>query len=265
MFFQRMKPLHLLLLFTLLALSPTRVLAQASSGQFLLISDIHFDPFYDKRIIPASSTPNRSKRGRKILEKSQPAGFNLMGTDSNFALLTSSLDEAARRMPDPDFILYPGDFLAHFWQSKYDRLARQSHLANPQSYRAFTSKTIRFLANEFHRRYPRTPILATLGNDDSYCGDYMLTPDGPFLKMFADTWEPLLAADVDHNVFQATFSQGGQYAVRLPGTKNQRLIVLTSVFFSVTYDNVCGDSTQTPGTRSASLVGYVARGSPRGR
>jgi sphingomyelin phosphodiesterase acid-like 3 len=245
MFSHRLKTIYLLLLFTLLVLVPTRALAQSGTGQFLLISDIHFDPFYDGALFDQLDT-QPVEMWAKILEKSQPAGFNLMGTDSNYALLKSSLDEAARRIPGPDFLLYPGDFLAHVWPGKYDRLARQSHLANPQSYRAFTSKAIRFLANEFRRRYPRTPILATLGNDDSYCGDYMLTPDGPFLKMFADTWGPLLAADVDRKDFQATFARGGHYAVRLPGTKNQRLIVLTSVFFSVTYDNACGDSGQTP-------------------
>ncbi len=103
----RVKPIHLLMLFTLLALFPTRVLAHAGSGQFLLISDLHFDPFYDGALFDQLDTQPVETWG-KILEKSQPAGFNLMGTDSNFALLTSSLDEAARRLPGPDFILYPG-------------------------------------------------------------------------------------------------------------------------------------------------------------
>jgi hypothetical protein len=210
-----------------------------------LISDIHFDPFYDGALFEQlEAQPVENWAG--ILEKSQPPGFNRLGTDSNYALLKSSLDEATRRMPSPDFILYPGDFLAHLWQTKYDALAKQSHLAAPQPYRAFTSKSVRFLANEFQRRFPNTPILTTLGNDDSYCGDYMITPHGPFLKMFAETWAPLLGPDVDRPAFHATFSQAGHYTLKVPRTKNLRLIVLNSIFFSVNYDNVCGTSTQTP-------------------
>jgi sphingomyelin phosphodiesterase acid-like 3 len=233
------------LLLTLLVLTPNHVSAQAGSGQFLLISDIHFDPFYDGTLFDQlDAQPVEDWAG--ILEKSQPPGFCRMGTDTNYALLKSSLDEARRRMPAPDFILYPGDFLAHLWQTKYDALAKQSHLTAPQPYRAFTAKSIQFLANEFQRRYPNTPILTTLGNDDSYCGDYMITPHGPFLKMFAEAWAPLLGPDANRAAFHATFSQLGHYTLRVPRTKRLRLIVLNSIYCSVTYDNVCGTNTQTP-------------------
>ena len=60
----RLKPIHLLLLFTLLGLTPTRVLAQAGAGQFLLISDIHFDSFYDERTV----RPARDQTGRDVGE-----------------------------------------------------------------------------------------------------------------------------------------------------------------------------------------------------
>jgi sphingomyelin phosphodiesterase acid-like 3 len=189
------KIVKLLLVLTPLVIVPSGVSAQSGTGQFLLISDIHFDPFYDGTLFDQlESQPVENWTG--ILEKSQPPVFNPMGTDTNYALLKSSLDEAARRMPALDFILYPGDFLAQLWPIKYDALAKQSHLAAPQPYRTFISKSIQFLANEFHRRYPNTPILTTLGNDDSDCGDYMITPHGPFLKMFAEVWAPLLGPDV---------------------------------------------------------------------
>jgi sphingomyelin phosphodiesterase acid-like 3 len=245
MFPQRSKTLKLLLLLTFVVLIPARAPAQSGTGCFLVISDIHFDPFYDGSLFSQLNT-QPVEGWESILEKSQPAGFNPMGTDTNYALLKSSLDEASRRIAAPDFILYPGDFMAHLWQTKYDRLAQQSHLIDPQSYQAFTAKTIQFLAREFRRRYPNSPVLPALGNDDSYCGDYMITPDGPFLKMFAETWAPLLGPDVDSGTFQATFSQGGYYRLRISRTKNLRLIVLNTVFFSVIYDNVCGNSTQTP-------------------
>jgi hypothetical protein len=220
--------------------------AQAGGGEFLVISDIHFDPFYDGSLFARLDAAPVEDWAR-ILETSQPAGFNPVGTDSNYALLKSSLDDVGRRVPSPDFVLYPGDFLAHYWQKKYDALAARSHLADPEKYRAFTAKVIRFLAGEFRKRYPATPILPTLGNDDSYCGDYMITPDGPFLEMVADAWAPLLGRDADREAFRATFRRGGHYSLKLPRAKGRRLIVLNSVFFSTVYDDACGSMFQTPG------------------
>ncbi len=131
--------------------------AQSTGGEFLLISDVHFDPFFDGALF-AKLDAQPVESWTEILGKSEPGGFNPMGTDSNYALLKSSLDDAQRRMPAPDFLLFPGDFLAHNWQRKYDQLARTSHLADSRSYRAFTSKVIRFLAGEFRRgiRIPRS-------------------------------------------------------------------------------------------------------------
>ena len=112
------------------ALTPARALAQSAAGQFLLISDIHFNPFYDGSLFDRlRDRPVEDWAG--ILEASKPAGINPRGTDSNYALVKSSLDEARARMPRPDFILYPGDFMAHQWQQKYDGLAKASHMEDP--------------------------------------------------------------------------------------------------------------------------------------
>ena len=119
---------------------------------------------------------------------------------------------------------------------------------DPEAYRDFTTKVIRFLAAEFRNRYPRTPILPALGNNDSYCGDYRITPDGPFASMFAAVWEPLLGLDQAHEgeAFRATFQRGGYYTIRLRQPAGHRVVVLNSVVFSQNYDNACGSSTHTP-------------------
>ncbi len=44
----------------------------------------------------------------------------------------------------------------------------------------------------------------------------MITPDGPFLEMFAETWAPLLGPEVDRDAFRATFTRGGHYSLKLP-------------------------------------------------
>jgi sphingomyelin phosphodiesterase acid-like 3 len=221
------------------------VSAVSDTGEFLHVSDLHFNPFYDGALFPQlSSQP--VERWAGILETSQPPAFNLMGQDSNYALIKSTLDEARRRAPAPDFLLVSGDFLSHNWQTSYDQLAKQSHVADPAAFQAFTAKAIQFLAEELRRRYPTTPILPSLGNGDSDCGDYAITPDGPFLKMFAAAWARLLGPDADRAAFQATFSQGGHCSLKLPHAKNHRLIVVNSVFFSMKYANTCGTGTETP-------------------
>ena len=233
---------------------------QPTGGEFLLISDIHFDPFFDGALftkLDAQPVENWAE----ILGKSQPGGFSPMGTDSNYTLLKSSLDDAQRRIPAPDFLIYPGDFLAHNWQSKYDQLVRTSHLVDSKSYRAFTSKVVRFLANEFRRRYPDTPILPTLGNDDSYCGDYMITPDGPFLEMFAETWAPLLGPGADRDAFRATFTRGGHYSLKLPraeppADRAQHGLLLDSLRQRLWEE--CSDT----GPRSAQLAEQSSRRGP---
>ncbi|QDV39338.1 metallophosphoesterase [Tautonia plasticadhaerens] len=225
--------------------SPMTRPARDDPGRFLLLSDIHFDPFFDGTLFHRLAA-EPIERWAQILAGSRPAGFNPRGTDSNFALLSAALDDARRRCPDPDFVLYPGDFLAHRWQHRYDALAPRSHLDDPASYRIFTGKVVRFLAAEFRSRYPATPVLPTLGNDDSYCGDYRIEPEGPFLSMFADAWGPLLGPEGGRGSFPETFPTGGYYEMPLPEAAGHRLVVLNSVPFSVNYDNACGDRTQTP-------------------
>ncbi len=238
--------------------------AGPGSGRFLVISDIHFDPFFDGSLFPRlRDAPVEEWRG--ILAGSRPSGFNPRGTDSNDALLQSGLDEAQARLPDPDFILYPGDFLAHRWTTKYDALAARSHEEDPEAYRAFTTKVIRYLAAEFRRRFPAAPVLPTLGNDDSFCGDYQITPEGPFLAMFAEVWAPLLGDEVDAAAFRETFGRGGYYERPLPGVAGTRLVVLNTVVCSVDYDNTCGSATQTPALDQFRwLEGTLERAEARG-
>src|SRR4051794_38361533 len=212
------KPIRVAMMVLLAGSPATRAVAQDGSGQFLLISDLHFDPFSAAALFPRLAA-EPADRGGATLHGSRPAGINPRGTDSNDALLQSSLDDARARCPRPAFVLYPGDFMAHRWHEKYDKLAGRSHLEAPVAYRAFTAKAVRYLPGEFRRRFTGTPVLPTLGNDDSYCGDYMVEPDGPFLAMFAAAWEPLLGPGPDAAAFRDTFARGGYYTIALPGLK----------------------------------------------
>lgn len=246
----RVRALAFVMAACLFAARPAWVGAQpeGDAGEILLISDIHFDPFYDPALFDQLAAESAEHWG-EVLARSQPPGFNARGTDSNNALLQSSLDAARKRIPRPDFILFPGDFLAHQWQSKYDARAAKPHSVDVGAYQDFTTKAIRYLAGEFRRRFPDTPILPTLGNDDSYCGDYMIEPDGAFLRRFVEVWGPLFHAGdaAEADALRESFHRCGDYTLRLPGAPRRRLVVLNSVFFSVNYDDRCGTTPRTPG------------------
>lgn len=214
------------------------LLSFASTGlaaEFLVISDIHFNPmgqlsksqFQTLHDLPADQWGNFL-----IQLAPQPNG---LGQDSNYALMTSALDAAQKRLPEPAFVLYPGDFLAHDWQATYDKLAPQTIAENPEAFRQFTNKALMVISAEFEKRFPRTPILATLGNDDSYCGDYWIQPGGSFLKAFAETWRPRLGDPATQASFDETFPRLGAYRADLPGFAQDRLLVLNSVLWSGSY------------------------------
>jgi len=227
-------------------------------GRFLVISDLHFDPY-----LGLSREQFIALQGASLAEwpkrlSGQPAPTR--GADSPLRLLQSCLEDAKDRLPDPDFILLPGDLLSHDWVDRYDQLAARTREQDPAAYRAFTRQTMRFVAGCLREAFPKTPILPVLGNEDSDCGDYKVAPDSPFLEMITEVWSPLVfhprvaepAGAAQESVrrlqseFGETVSRGGYYSVRLPGLGNHRLIALNTVFWTPQYRNACGDSQADP-------------------
>jgi sphingomyelin phosphodiesterase acid-like 3 len=220
--------------------------AMADAPKFLVITDIHFNPFADDQLFAALQASPATK-WPDIFEKGAGKDFPPRYSDSNFALLESSIDDAAKRIRRPDFVLYGGDFLAHKWEEKYDNAAEKaglpSHLENPAAYRSFTTKTLELVTGMLRKKFPKAPLFATLGNNDSFCGDYQLEPNGKFLGQFARIWAPLIGIPRGR---EKSLARGGYYSAPLHGLDRTRLVVLNTVFFSSDYENSCGCSTQTP-------------------
>ena len=212
--------------------------AHAGGGEFLVIADLHFNPFQGlspDQFKELSATPAGQWRSF-FARLHQP--IPSLGSDTNGRLLDSALAAVAERVETPEFTLFAGDFLGHDWVSRYNALAPQSIIENAQAYREFTVKTLRFIAAEFQTRFPGTTVLPTLGNEDAFCQDYWIQPQGGFLAQFAEVWRPLLGATVDSATFERSFLPWGCYAADLPGMPNHRLIVFDSVFLSKSY---CAD------------------------
>ena len=208
---------------------------EAEERQFLVMGDVHFNPcnglsgeqFRELNALPAE------KWGDFLGGLKQP--IVALGADTNGTLLDSAMTAAAKRVEKPAFILFTGDFLGHDWVSNYNGLAPQSVAEDPEAYREFTVKTLQFIGGEFQRRFPGAVVLPTLGNEDAFCQDYWVQPQGEFLKRFAATWRPHLGRSVEAAAFERSFSSLGCYVADLPGLENHRLVVLNSVFLSGSY------------------------------
>ena len=144
------------------------------------MSDIHFDPMAEPGLVDrlAAAEPAQWQAIFDSAGSQKPSRY---GSDTNWPLLRSALQQMKRTLPRPALVLLPGDFLAHQFRNKFDAAANDHSDA---AYRRFVRRTMQFLALQFERNFPATPILPVLGNNDADCGDYRLQPNGPFL---ADT------------------------------------------------------------------------------
>ncbi|MEO6694769.1 MAG: hypothetical protein ABIY50_06710, partial [Ignavibacteria bacterium] len=125
---------------------------------------------------------------------------------------------------------------------------KYSGIKNTDSLNLFIEKTIKFTTSMISKYFPSTTVFPTVGNDDAYCGNYMIDPGGPFLKMLGEAWEPIVNAGGNNLSFKEDFSKGGYCIVNMPGRNKYKMLILNTVFFSTKYKNLCGDTLLDPGT-----------------
>lgn len=224
----------------LLVLVPAYASA-ATDQQWLVVSDIHFNPLADKSIADELNDAPAA-RWRAIFASRPHPRFSSYGSDTNFPLLESALLAMRNAVSSPPEIFLTGDFLAHGLRTKYDAAVR---VHDNVHYRRFVDRTMRFLADELREAFPRSRLIPVLGNNDSDCGDYAVTPGSSFLARTAATWGASLGA-TDPKAFVAQFSTGGYYTVPL-SAGGATAIVLNDVLWSPTYRNRCGDLAANPG------------------
>lgn len=248
-----MRCVAFVLLACLLLVSVTQR-ALAATQQWLVVSDVHFDPFADPRIVERlASAP--AARWRAIFSSEGQQPYANYGSDTNFALLESALDGMRNQVNDPPVVIISGDFLAHQFRAKFDRVARNH---DDSHYASFVDATIRFLADEFRSAFPRARLLPVIGNNDSYCGDYQGAPSSAFLASMAASWGGSVGAP-DPNVFAAQFATGGYYTVPLPAG-NAQAVIVNDIFWSTEYRNTCGQAASDPGADEAAWLTKTLHG-----
>ncbi len=221
-------------------LPPNLPLVALSDGQgaFGVISDIHFDPFYDPSLIDklAVATPADWDTIFAASSISTPSGA---GNDTNYPLFSSALDSIANYEPFLDYLLVPGDLLSHDFQQNYNMYASDK---SETAYKNFVIKTTQYVSYSLKSRFPNVPIITTLGNNDSFCGDYMIEPAAGY---FYDTATTLAGLTGSQEGF-TSYSELGAYVTPHPKTPRHYFVVFDNVFFSIKYNNSCGQSSPDP-------------------
>jgi hypothetical protein len=164
-----------------------------------------------------------------------------VGNDTNDALFESLLAQLKASDPNAPVVILAGDFLAHgFPPSK-------------------AAATMAYIAERFDQTFPRAQFVLTLGNNDSDCGDYEATLDGPFLRDVANAWKPLVDRRGAAPNFVRTFSHDGGYVATLP-RPNLRAVAVNDVYDTIRYRDACG--TGNPAATSLADLDRILQSGP---
>ncbi len=219
---------------------------RAGTGLVVSISDIHFDPYYDRDLFDRLIKSDHTK-WQGIFAGSSVQNYGIYGKNTNYLLFKSALENIYQQAPHPDFIIVSGDFLTHDFQEHYETYTGNK---NKKALNEFVRKTIAFVSWMIEKQFPQTPVYPAIGNNDSDCGDYAIEPGGQFLRTTASEWKRLLRNRSNVRSFMRTFPAMGFYSVAAPNNKNHRLIVLNTTFVSNKYnkyENSCKRPITEPG------------------
>ncbi|MFP5257564.1 MAG: phosphoesterase, partial [Acidobacteriota bacterium] len=203
---------------------------------FLLFSDVHFDPFADPSLVPVLAATDVSD-WKGILSSSSRSAYAGYGSDSNYALFESSLDDMADRAGDVAVVIYPGDILSHDFPTDYAALTGD---AGQAGLNAFALKTVQFFVQEVDSRFPEATVLVADGNcdTDSMLGSIGARPGDTYLTSTATVIaQAFLNDDAERAAFAAGWSMGGYYALEPDGPTGLKYIVLNDNLWINTYDD----------------------------
>jgi sphingomyelin phosphodiesterase acid-like 3 len=217
-----------LLLFLALICTGELLAQPKPSNTFLIAADIHFNPMADPSLV-ADLNRATPTQWESILARSKRTTFSQYGEDTNWWLLASSLDAMRSTLQHPAFIMVAGDILAHRFPSTF---ADTAHDTDREHYREFVLKTVEFLALEFRKRFPDTPILLTPGNNDEDCGNYTVEAGGAFLHDTAELARKLAHGDDE---VKSSWEHLGSYDIPHPVLHGVRIVSMNTVFLNYNY------------------------------
>lgn len=201
---------------------------------FIGLADIHFDPFVNcdvsggkcPLIAKLKSAPVSQWQG---LLASAHIKESRIGQDTNYALLSKALAEAGEQANkhQAEFVVVLGDMLGHEYRNDYRAYSGDRSYSG---YVQFANKTMAFITQELAAAFPDKSVYMTVGNNDSYSGDYITRPREQFFHDIGNMWAKLIKQPVNKASMLKTFTTAGYYAIQLQ--PDLRLLVLNTVMFS---------------------------------
>jgi sphingomyelin phosphodiesterase acid-like 3 len=211
--------------------------AAEGSGTFVVISDLHFNPF-DPPELASALAKSAPAAWQAIFTATNDQAMSRTGEDTNHALLASSLAVVAKAAASADFAIVPGDFLAHEFEEKASKVLGVTPTS--QAAAEMAVKTTIFVADALVDALGGKPAIIALGNNDSSCGDYRIEPGGSYLAATRETVRRLVGAERLEPDFDETYAAGGYYAARHPTVANTLIVVLNDILWSTKYRDACG-------------------------
>jgi hypothetical protein len=196
-----------------------------------LITDIHFNPFSNATIARKLDLEDWKNWDNIFQQTTYP--LSVGGQETNPALLDSVLSAIHKKTDIPDCVIFCGDILVHGFNKNYADITGNSDAASAEK---FVLKTVSYVMSKVSSVYPDVPVFFTLGNNDSYAGDYLLEDAGAFLS---DSAAPLFEICIKDNdlrsEFMAEYSEHGHYSLDVPGEERIRVVSLNTIFLSSRY------------------------------
>ncbi|WP_462325847.1 metallophosphoesterase [Desulfoplanes sp.] len=220
----------LISILSLLCLS-CKIFGTDSSLDAVLITDIHFNPFSNATIARMLDQENWENWDSIFQQTIYP--LSVGGNETNPALLDSVISAMRKNTSMPECVIFCGDILGHGFNETYADITGNTDAASTEK---FVLKTVSYVMSKVASVYPDVPVFFTLGNNDSYAGDYLLEDGGAFL---ADSAAPLfeicIKDDDLRSAFMTEYSEHGHYSLDVPGEGHIRLVSLNTIFMSSRY------------------------------
>ncbi len=191
-------------------------------------SDVHFDPFYDTTLFDQLVAASADE-WETIFQSSAETDPATWGENANYPLFAAAVSKVCEEAGGTPFIIYTGDFLTHNFSTQFYELYGSE---DETAMKEFTYKTIDFFVTKVRNECGTIPVAFTLGNNDSYDGDYQIEPAGEFLSDTSGLfYTKLLMEEVDLAPYISSYGAGGYYYTNLLDSYI-RLISLNTIFFS---------------------------------
>ena len=138
-----------------------------SSGKFWQLTDLHMDEMYDESNGVISSWCQTARDGEKGERLHR---YGEYPCDAPWELVKSSIQQMSKLYPEPDFIIWNGDSTTHAKDPK----------TNQSVDTQVVYSTERQIVSILRGFFPKVPILAVLGNHDTFPPDFFPdTNDAP--------------------------------------------------------------------------------------